>query len=140
MYPASLTKIASAIYAIDKGNIEELVTVSQKARDTGGSKVYLEEGEQVTLKKLIQGLLINSGNDAGVAIAEHLSGSVEQLSADINKYFKNVIGIKDTHFKNPHGLFNPKHVTTAARSEERRRVGKECSARGGRGARHNTRE
>ncbi|HLR67029.1 MAG TPA: D-alanyl-D-alanine carboxypeptidase family protein [Virgibacillus sp.] len=114
MYPASLTKIATAIYAIDKGNIEELVTVSQKARDTGGSKVYLEEGEQVTLKKLIQGLLINSGNDAGVAIAEHLSGSVEQFSADINKYFKNVIGIKDTHFKNPHGLFNPKHVTTAA--------------------------
>src|SRR5690625_3476212 len=95
MYPASLTKIASAIYAIDKGNIEELVTVSQKARDTGRSKVYLEEGEQVTLKKLIQGLLINSGNDAGVAIAEHLSGSVEQFSADINKYFKSVIGIKD---------------------------------------------
>ncbi len=114
MYPASLTKIATAIYAIEKGNIEELVTVSKKARDTGGSKVYLEEGEQVTLKKLIQGLLINSGNDAGVAIAEHLSGSVEQFSADINKYLKNVIGIRDTHFKNPHGLFNPKHVTTAA--------------------------
>lgn len=114
MYPASLTKIATAIYAIEKGNIEETVMISKKARNTGGSKVYLEEGEQVTLKKLIQGLLINSGNDAGVAIAEHLSGSVEQFSSDLNEYLTNVIGVKDTHFENPHGLFDPIHVTTAA--------------------------
>src|SRR5690625_4963192 len=79
MYPASLTKIATAIYAIEKGNIEEIVTVSKKASNTGGSSVYLEEGEQVSIKKLIQGLLINSGNDAGVAIAEHLSGSMDQF-------------------------------------------------------------
>lgn len=71
MYPASLTKIATAIYAIENGDLEETVTVSEKARNTEGTRVYLEEGERITLKKLIQGLLINSGNDAGVAIAEH---------------------------------------------------------------------
>ncbi len=113
MYPASLTKIATAIYAIEKGNIEEIVTVSKKASNTGGSSVYLEEGEQVSIKKLIQGLLINSGNDAGVAIAEHLSGSMDQFSFDINEYLKNVVGVQNTHFENSHGLFDPDHVTTA---------------------------
>ncbi|UOQ94019.1 D-alanyl-D-alanine carboxypeptidase [Halobacillus shinanisalinarum] len=113
MYPASLTKIAAAIYAIETGNLEDVVTVSQKARNTVGTRVYLEEGEQVSLKKLIQGLLVNSGNDAGVAIAEHLSGSVERFSADLNQYLKNVIGVANTNFENPHGLFHPNHVTTA---------------------------
>ncbi|WP_099156862.1 D-alanyl-D-alanine carboxypeptidase family protein [Virgibacillus ndiopensis] len=113
MYPASLTKIATAIFAIETSNLDEKVTVSKKARDTEGTRVYLEEGERVTLKKLLQGLLINSGNDAGVAIAEHLSGSVEQFSMDINQYLTNVIGVKNTHFENPHGLFDQKHVTTA---------------------------
>lgn len=113
MYPASLTKIATAIYAIETGNLDDVVTVSKKARDTEGTRVYLEEGEKVTLKKLLQGLLINSGNDAGVAIAEHLSGSVEQFSDDINAYLKNVIGVNNTNYENPHGLFDPDHVTTA---------------------------
>jgi len=114
MYPASLTKIATAIYAIEQGNIEETITVSKKASNTVGSSVYLEEGEQVILKKLIQGLLINSGNDAGVAIAEHLSGSMNQFSSDINDYLTNVIGVQNTHFENSHGLFDTNHVTTAA--------------------------
>ncbi|HZH60768.1 MAG TPA: D-alanyl-D-alanine carboxypeptidase, partial [Metabacillus sp.] len=70
--PASITKIATAIFAIEKGNINDLVTVSENARNVEGTRVYLEIGEQVPLKKLIQGLVINSGNDAGVAIAEHL--------------------------------------------------------------------
>lgn len=113
MYPASLTKIATAIYAIEKGNMDETVVISKNARNTGGSKVYLEKDEQVTLKKLVQGLLINSGNDAAVAIAEHLSGSIDQFSTDLNKYLTDIIGENDTHFENPHGLFNPSHVTTA---------------------------
>ncbi|UOR14112.1 D-alanyl-D-alanine carboxypeptidase family protein [Halobacillus amylolyticus] len=113
MYPASLTKIATAIYAIETGNLDDVVTVSENARNTVGTKVYLEEGEQVTLKKLLQGLLINSGNDAGVAIAEHLSGSVERFSTEINQYLKNVVGVKNTNFVNPHGLFDAQHVTTA---------------------------
>ncbi|GGM29605.1 hypothetical protein GCM10011351_14650 [Paraliobacillus quinghaiensis] len=114
MYPASLTKVATAIYAIERGNLDDIVTVSQNSNGTGGSSVYLEEGEQVKLKTLIQGLLVNSGNDAGVAIAEHLDGSVEKFSSNINQYLKNTIGINTTNFMNPHGLFDPKHTTTAS--------------------------
>ncbi|WLR52538.1 D-alanyl-D-alanine carboxypeptidase family protein [Bacillus tianshenii] len=113
MYPASLTKMATAIYAIENGNLNVIVTVSEKARNTDGTKVYLEKGEQVTLRKLIQGLLINSGNDAGVAIAEHLSGNLKTFSTDINNYLKEKIKVKHTHFQNPHGLYDPEHQTTA---------------------------
>ncbi|MGP4108055.1 D-alanyl-D-alanine carboxypeptidase family protein [Virgibacillus sp. L01] len=113
MYPASLTKIATAIYAIETDNLESTVTVSEKARNIEGTRVFLEKGEQVKLKKLVQGLLINSGNDAGVAIAEYLSGSVEQFSSDLNDYLKKEVGVQQTHFENPHGLFDPSHVTTA---------------------------
>lgn len=112
MYPASLTKIATAIYAIENGDLDDVVTVSKNARGTIGSSVYLVEGEKVSLKKLLQGLLINSGNDAGVAIAEHLSGNLEQFSTDINEYLRGEIGVYNTNFENPHGLFDPKHVTT----------------------------
>ena len=113
MYPASLTKIASAIYTIETGNLEDIVTISRNARNTEGSSVYLEEEEKVSLKRLVQGLLINSGNDAGVAIAEHLSGSVEKFSNDLNTYLNQKVDLKDTNFENPHGLFDPAHVTTA---------------------------
>lgn len=112
MYPASLTKVATAIYAIENGNLDDIVTVSENARNVDGTRVYLEAGEQVPLKKLIQGLLINSGNDAGVAIAEHLHGSVEEFATHLNAYLKE-IGLEDTNFMNPHGLFDPKHTTTA---------------------------
>ncbi|WP_343798967.1 D-alanyl-D-alanine carboxypeptidase family protein [Bacillus carboniphilus] len=113
MYPASITKIATALYAIKHGQLDDIVTVSTNARYTDGTRVYLEEGEQVSLKKLLQGLLINSGNDAGVAIAEHLSGTVEQFADDLNQYLEDEVGVAQTHFENPHGLFHPDHVTTA---------------------------
>lgn len=63
MYPASLTKIATAIYAIENRKLNDVVTISKKARNTEGTRVYLEEGEQVTLEKLLLGLLVNSGNE-----------------------------------------------------------------------------
>ncbi len=113
LYPASLTKMATAIYAIETGNLDDIVTVSANAYETGGTRVYLEEGENVTLKHLIQGLLINSGNDAGVAIAEHLDGSVEDFAKSINSYLQKEVGVKQTHFSNPHGLFDENHYTTA---------------------------
>ena len=112
MYPASLTKIATAIYALEKGNLNDLVTISENAQQVDGTRVYLEEGEKVQLRKLIQGLLINSGNDAGVAIAEHLDGSIENFVTNLNHYLSE-IGAKNTHFENPHGLFDPSHMTTA---------------------------
>lgn len=113
LYPASLTKIATAIYAIENGNVDDVVTVSARAVKEEGTRVYLVEGERVPLKKLIQGMLINSGNDAAVAIAEHLDGSVEQFADNINKYLTEKIGVSDTHFSNPNGLFNENHYTTA---------------------------
>ncbi|MCD7036310.1 D-alanyl-D-alanine carboxypeptidase [Metabacillus sp. GX 13764] len=114
MYPASITKIATAIYAIENGHLNDLVTVSKNARNADGTRVYLEEGEKVRLKTLIQGLLINSGNDAGVAIAEHLSGSTEAFANDLNTFVKEKAGTKETHFTNPHGLFHPQHLTSAS--------------------------
>ncbi len=113
MYPASITKILTAIIAIEEGNLSDKVLISQNARDTEGTRVYLEPGEQVSLKKLVQGLLINSGNDAGVAIAEHMAGSVESFSNEMNRFTKEKIGITNSTFKNPHGLFDINHQTTA---------------------------
>jgi serine-type D-Ala-D-Ala carboxypeptidase (penicillin-binding protein 5/6) len=113
MYPASLTKIATAIYAIEKGNLDSIATVSGNAVRQDGTRVYLEEGEQIPLKKLVQGMLVNSGNDAAVAIAEHLDGSVKQFSANLNGYLKTTIGVNNTHFINPSGLFDKNHYTTA---------------------------
>ncbi|MEC1521299.1 D-alanyl-D-alanine carboxypeptidase [Neobacillus niacini] len=113
LYPASLTKIATAIYAIENGNLDDVVTVGARAVKEEGTRVYLVEGERVPLKKLIQGMLINSGNDAAVAIAEHLDGSVEQFADNINKYLTEKIGVSDTHFSNPNGLYNEDHYTTA---------------------------
>lgn len=112
MYPASLTKVATAIYAIEKGNLDDIVTISKNARQVEGTRVYLEEGEKVPLRKLIQGLLINSGNDAGVAIAEHLDGSIGKFAENLNEYLSN-IGLQNTNFENPHGLFDSEHLTTA---------------------------
>jgi D-alanyl-D-alanine carboxypeptidase len=113
MYPASITKIVTAILAIESGQLEDIVTVSKKAREVDGTRVYLEEGEEVSLKKLVQGLLINSGNDAGVAIAEHIDGSIEGFSTRMNDFVVNKLGLKDTHFENPHGLFSENHISTA---------------------------
>jgi serine-type D-Ala-D-Ala carboxypeptidase (penicillin-binding protein 5/6) len=113
MYPASLTKIATAIYAIEKGILNDQVVVSAEATQIDGTRVYLEEGEVVTLEHLIQGMLINSGNDAAAAIALHLDGSMEQFEKNINDYLHTKIGVENTHFTNPHGLFDEKHYTTA---------------------------
>ncbi|WP_419882143.1 D-alanyl-D-alanine carboxypeptidase family protein [Peribacillus sp. B-H-3] len=113
MYPASLTKVATAIYALEKADPRELVTVSGKAANEIGSSVYIEKGEKIQLKKLIEGFLINSGNDAGDAIAEHLSGSEKQFAIDLNHFLKSEVHVQHTHFTNPHGLFNSQHVTTA---------------------------
>jgi serine-type D-Ala-D-Ala carboxypeptidase (penicillin-binding protein 5/6) len=113
LYPASLTKIATAIYALENGNIDDVVTISPRAVKEEGTRVFLVEGEKVPLKKLIQGMLINSGNDAAVAIAEHIDGSVEQFAVNINKYLTEEIGVSNTNFTNPNGLFNENHYTTA---------------------------
>ncbi|UFJ42643.1 D-alanyl-D-alanine carboxypeptidase [Brevibacillus humidisoli] len=114
LYPASITKIATGIYAIENGNPDDIVTVSKRARYEEGTRVYLAEGEEVTLRKLEYGLLMNSGNDAATAIAEHLAGSVERFSEQLNEYLQEKTGVEDTHFTNAHGLHDPDHYTTAS--------------------------
>lgn len=113
MVPASLTKIATAIYAIEEGDLNEMVTVSKEATEVEGTRVYLVEGETVTLEHLLQGMLVNSGNDAAAAIAIHLEGSIESFTKKLNQYLQETIGVSSTHFTNPHGLYEVNHYTTA---------------------------
>lgn len=112
MYPASITKIVTGILAIESGKLEESVIVSSEAAKADGTRVYLLEGEQVPLKKLVQGLLINSGNDAAIAIAEYMAGDVASFADQMNEFAKKV-GADHTHFVNPNGLFDVEHYTTA---------------------------
>ncbi|OOE08943.1 D-alanyl-D-alanine carboxypeptidase family protein [Fictibacillus arsenicus] len=112
MYPASITKIVTGILAIESGKLEESVIVSSEAAKADGTRVYLLEGEQVPLKKLVQGLMINSGNDAAIAIAEYMAGDVASFADQMNEFAKKV-GADNTHFVNPNGLFDVEHYTTA---------------------------
>jgi len=114
MNPASITKIATGIYAIENGNPEDIVTVSKNARYVDGTRVYLGEGEQVPLRKLEYGLLMHSGNDAAIAIAEHMEGSETQFAEKVNRYLVEKTGVEKTHFTNPHGLHDDNHYTTAS--------------------------
>ncbi|WP_226657530.1 D-alanyl-D-alanine carboxypeptidase family protein [Pseudalkalibacillus hwajinpoensis] len=113
MYPASITKIVTALMAVKSNKMDEMVTVSENAREAEGTRVYLKEGETVPLEKLVKGMLINSGNDAAIAIAEHLSGSVESFSREMNDFLREEVGVQNTHFVNPNGLFDENHLTTA---------------------------
>lgn len=118
--PASLTKMMTAYvaeYELHKGNIQldDITTVSKNAwakNFPGSSLMFLEVGKQVTVKDLLKGVIISSGNDATVALAEHVAGSVGAF-ADIMNQHSMLLGMKDSHFENPHGLPSPQHYTTA---------------------------
>lgn len=100
---ASITKIMTAILAIESGKMDEKATVSNRAIHTEGSAVYLQEGEKIKLEDLVYGLMLRSGNDAAVAIAEHVGGSVEGFVHIMNQKAAE-IGMMNTEFANPHGL------------------------------------
>ena len=109
---ASTTKIMTAILALEKGNPEDVVTTSRKAAHVEGSSMWLEEGEKQRLEDLLYGLMLTSGNDAAIAVAEHIGGSVEAF-ADMMTQKAREIGAMNTSFKNPHGLDADGHYTTA---------------------------
>jgi len=109
---ASLTKVMTAIVAIEQGNLADLVTVSRNAAVQEGSSVYLKAGEQVSLSTLLYGLMLRSGNDAAVAIAEHVGGSLEGFVYMMNEKAAQ-LGMTNTHFTNPSGLDEEGHVSTA---------------------------
>ena len=110
---ASITKIMTAILAIESGKLDEMVKVSDRAVRAEGSSVYLKPGEKIRLEDLVYGLMLRSGNDAAVAIAEHVGGSVDGFVFMMNEKAQQ-IGMTDTHFANPHGLDDHEnHVSTA---------------------------
>lgn len=112
MYPASITKILTGLIAIESGQLEETVTVSENAVHAGGTRVYLEVGEQKQLIDLVYGMLVNSGNDAAIAIAEHLGGSIEGFAKMMNERARE-LGATKSNFVNPSGMPDEAHVTTA---------------------------
>ncbi|MCF6096750.1 D-alanyl-D-alanine carboxypeptidase [Thermovorax subterraneus] len=109
---ASTTKIMTAIVALEKGDLSSKVTVSRMAASIGGSSFHLIVGETMSLENLLYGLLLPSGNDAAIAIAEHIGGDVETFVEMMNQKARE-IGAENTSFKNPHGLDEPGHYTTA---------------------------
>ena len=111
-YPASTTKIITLIVALENGNIEDTVTVSQKAAFTEGSSLGLDVDEKLPMIDLLYGIMLISGNDASEAVAEHIGGSSEKFTELMNQKAKS-IGVQNTHFVNPHGLHNDDHYTTA---------------------------
>lgn len=110
---ASITKIMTAILAVESGKLDEMVTVSDLAFGTEGSSLYLQRGQKMKLEDLVYGLMLRSGNDAAVAIAEHVGGSLEGFVMLMNQKAEE-IGMKNTSFTNPHGLDNTEnHYSTA---------------------------
>ncbi|MGE5542913.1 MAG: D-alanyl-D-alanine carboxypeptidase family protein, partial [Bacillota bacterium] len=112
MSPASITKVLTAAVVLDNLSPGEIVTVSKEASSVPGSSVYLVENEQVRVKDLLYGLILNSGNDAAVALAERVSGAVGEFCHLMNELAAR-IGALDSSFENPHGLDSDNHYTTA---------------------------
>lgn len=115
--PASMTKVMSMLLimeAIDSGklNLTDKVTITENASSMGGSQVFLEAGEEYVVEELLKGIAIASGNDAVVAMAEKVAGSVEAFVKMMNEKAKE-LGLKNTNFVNPHGLDEENHYTTA---------------------------
>ncbi|MHB1630509.1 MAG: D-alanyl-D-alanine carboxypeptidase family protein [Bacilli bacterium] len=109
---ASLTKIITAWIAVRSGKLDKVVTVTGHAVRQEGSSVYLGAGEQQTLRNLVYAMMLRSGNDAAMAIAEFLGGNEQRFAAVMNEEVHK-LGLTHSHFVNPHGLDHPEHYSTA---------------------------
>ena len=109
---ASTTKIMTALVALENCDFSEIVEVDDSAIGVEGSSAYLRHGDALTMEELLYALLLQSANDAAVAIACHIGGDVEGFSALMNAKAEE-LGLTDTHFTNPHGLDSKEHYTTA---------------------------
>jgi D-alanyl-D-alanine carboxypeptidase (penicillin-binding protein 5/6) len=109
---ASTTKILTALLALEKCSPEEMVRVGKASTLVEGSRLGLEEGEEIALDALLKALLLKSANDAAVALAEHMGGDVDGFSSLMNlRAFE--LGARESHFRNPHGLHQPDHYSSA---------------------------
>lgn len=113
-FPASTTKIMTAILCIEHGNLDDMVTIGTNPSlvERGSSQIYLIPEEKLTLEQLLYAMMLESANDAAVAIAEHISGSAEEFAKLMNERAKE-LGAQNTNFVNPNGLHDDSHVTTA---------------------------
>lgn len=109
---ASTTKIMTAIIVLENANLSDIVEVSKRAAGTGGSRLGLKTGDKITVNNLLYGLMLCSGNDAAVALAEHVGGSIEGFAELMNKKAKQ-LDLTNTSFVTPHGLDADEHYTTA---------------------------
>ena len=109
---ASTTKIMTTIVILEKADLNEKITVSAKAGGTGGSRLGLKRGDKASVRDLLYGLMLRSGNDAAVALAEHVGGSVKEFAELMNEKASE-LGLTNTHFVTPHGLDDANHYTTA---------------------------
>ncbi len=109
---ASTTKIMTATIIIENCNLEETIEVSKKAAGTGGSRLGLKTGDKITIRDLLYGLMLCSGNDAAVALAEHAGKDIKGFSELMNQKASD-LGLTNTHFETPHGLDADEHYTTA---------------------------
>lgn len=109
---ASTTKIMTALIAIENGNMNDIVKIKKESVGVEGSSIYLFEGEEISKEDLLYGLMLRSGNDAAIAIANHIGGNTVKFIRNMNSRSKE-IGALNTNFVNPHGLDDENHYTTA---------------------------
>lgn len=109
---ASTTKIMTALIALENGNLDDMVKTPDEAYGAEGSSIYLNKGEAMSLRDLLYGLMLNSGNDAAVSIAIHIAGSVEAFASMMNARASR-LGANNTHYVTPNGLHDQNHYTTA---------------------------
>lgn len=109
---ASTTKIMTCILVLENGNLNDIVTVSKNSAKVSGSTLGLKENMKISVNDLLYGLMLRSGNDCAIALAEYISGNVENFSNVMNKK-SSELNLQNTHFVTPHGLDDPNHYTTA---------------------------
>lgn len=109
---ASTTKIMTSTIIIENCDLNDTIEISKKAAGTGGSRLGLKIGDKITVRDLLYGLMLRSGNDAAVALAEYAGGSIEGFAELMNKKASE-LGLTNTHFETPHGLDSDGHYTTA---------------------------
>jgi len=109
---ASTTKIMTALVAIKYGDLNKMAVISERAVNIKGSKVGYKKGEMISVRELLYGLMLRSGNDASIAVSEAVSGSVEEFIKLMNEYALE-LGLVNSHFEVPHGLDSDNHYSTA---------------------------
>ena len=111
---ASVTKIATAILAIENSNLDDVITVDDKAVGIEGTSIYLDYNEKISIRNLLYGLMLASGNDCAMALACHIGGEGgSKKFVEMMNEFADKLELQNTHFDNPHGLDSKTHYTSA---------------------------